>query len=210
MVLKYERNGSLAKMLMEHPILTVDCASGITVDILLAVKYLHRKKIIHGDLKPANILLNTSYRAIVTDFGLCKIDSEKNTGHWGTREYQSPEQLTEGEEWDSKVDIFAIGVIFIEMVAGSHPFQVIGNIQKTVDNIKKITFEIPYMLQPTAISFLHLTVCQKTSRMNVQNTVQHQFIKGKVASAAVTFTCSPKIIMNEEFVNGALFQHLCQ
>ncbi|XP_059838174.1 interferon-induced, double-stranded RNA-activated protein kinase-like isoform X3 [Hypanus sabinus] len=86
--------------------------------LLDGVEYIHREKLIHRDLKPANIFLieGEKLEAKIGDFGLVKVnDQSSHTKHVGTTYYMSPEQLR-GDDYNHKVDIFALGLIFFELL----------------------------------------------------------------------------------------------
>lgn len=176
-VLKYEANGSLASLLERHNVFTIEFAQNLTVDILLGLAYLHTNNIIHADMKPSNVLVDKNYRAMIGDFGLCKSNSEKYTGVWGTRVYQSPEQLSTTEQWDAKVDIFVVGVMLIEMITGQHPF--VGSAKDEagiLENIRNLTLRFPPVFHPGVMSFMHLTVCPQNFRMSVEQCIKHHLI----------------------------------
>lgn len=107
---------------------------GLMVQIAGAVGYAHRLGILHRDLKPANILVTEGGQVKLVDFGLAKLaggdlqvqlgvgDNLTETGTiLGTVSYLSPEQAR-GEAVDARSDLFALGVIFYEMLAGRRPF----------------------------------------------------------------------------------------
>ena len=97
-------------------------------DVALAVHHAHEQGVIHRDLKPANILLTEDARPMVTDFGLAKqvqTDSSltQSGSALGTPSYMAPEQaLGLIEEIDARTDVYALGVVLYEMVAGMPPF----------------------------------------------------------------------------------------
>ncbi|HLH04566.1 MAG TPA: protein kinase [Bryobacteraceae bacterium] len=91
-----------------------------------AVEYLHGKGIIHRDIKPSNILVDISGTPKVLDFGIAKELQQADDQHTrsemriGTRAYAAPEWLEQGIV-DRATDVYSLGVIFFEMLAGQHP-----------------------------------------------------------------------------------------
>jgi serine/threonine-protein kinase len=92
-------------------------------DVALALGLAHRKGIIHGDVKPANILVSSDGRIKLTDFGMARLASRdlKDTPLLGTPAYWCPEQIL-GKPQDARSDIFSLGVVLYEMITGSRPF----------------------------------------------------------------------------------------
>ncbi|EGC33363.1 hypothetical protein DICPUDRAFT_9742, partial [Dictyostelium purpureum] len=106
--------------------LTEDQCIPIVKKLLKALKYLHLKKIIHRDLKGANILLNNKNKPIIIDFGLShkysKVQNSKFPSRGiGTEGWQAPELLKVESECRSAVDIWGVGCVIIEMLKGGNP-----------------------------------------------------------------------------------------
>jgi eukaryotic-like serine/threonine-protein kinase len=128
---------TLARRLSRGP-LPLPVALGIGVEIADALDAAHRQRITHRDLKPANVMLTPS-GAKLMDFGLATLGAEPLTSDaasaattgdvplttegtvLGTLQYMAPEQV-EGRRADSRTDIFALGAVIYEMVAGRPPF----------------------------------------------------------------------------------------
>lgn len=104
------------------------------------------------------------------------------------------------------MDIFVIGVMFVEMVSGRHPFYVKSDSPETLNNIRQLDFKMPFMLHPTAMSFVHSTICRQAYRMNIKQTLQHPFVKSRVLIAETSFQRSKKEIMNEP-IEATYFNH---
>ena len=124
-VMEYLKAESLETVIKSEGKLALKQALKISKDILKALVYTHDKSIIHRDLKPGNIRFDLRGNAIVTDFGLVKDLQETSitmTGiSIGTPQYMSPEQLL-GEDVDERSDLYQLGVMLYEMLAGQTPF----------------------------------------------------------------------------------------
>src|SRR5258706_10108950 len=113
-------------------------AFAIVPQICDALQFAHDQGIVHRDIKPENILLDRRGRVKVADFGLAKIvepgradlpvspnigaaQQHGPTGVMGTPQYMSPEQITAPGEVDHRADIYALGVVFYQMLTGELP-----------------------------------------------------------------------------------------
>lgn len=93
--------------------------------MLRALHYLHRRGVLHRDLKPDNVFVTTDEQIKVMDFGLAKRDKAQSTQSdtiSGTIAYMAPEQF-QGESASVASDLFAVGVMAYEIMVGQHPFE---------------------------------------------------------------------------------------
>jgi serine/threonine-protein kinase len=95
-------------------------------DVASALSYAHERGIVHRDVKPVNVLLDSDRRGVLSDFGIIKVltasDNLTRVGAGvGTPEYMSPEQCRGGAV-DARSDIYALGVMLYEMLTGRTPF----------------------------------------------------------------------------------------
>ncbi len=105
--------------------LPVDVALGIASKVLLGLAYVHSHGMVHRDLKPENIRITTRGDAKIMDFGIAYDPSESNLTQpgvlIGSPHYLAPEQI-QGGKLDARVDLFAFGITFYEMLTGRRPF----------------------------------------------------------------------------------------
>jgi eukaryotic-like serine/threonine-protein kinase len=92
-------------------------------EVACALGVAHRKGVIHGDVKPANMLITDDGRLKLMDFGMARLASRdsKATPLVGTPAYWCPEQIM-GKPQDARSDLFSLGVVLYEMVTGKRPF----------------------------------------------------------------------------------------
>jgi serine/threonine protein kinase len=126
-VMPYIEGESLASRLIRERQLSADDALKITGDVAAALDYAHRSGFVHRDIKPANILLHDG-EAMVADFGIAlavqAAGGERLTGTGfavGTPQYMSPEQAAADRELDARSDIYSLGAVLYEMLAGEPP-----------------------------------------------------------------------------------------
>jgi eukaryotic-like serine/threonine-protein kinase len=122
LVMEYVEGHSLERIL-EKGSVPYPRACAWAADIAVALDRAHRRGVIHGDVKPANILVNEEGRVKLTDFGMARLarHDTKETPLLGTPAYWCPEQIV-GKPQDSRSDIFSLGVVLYEMITGKRPF----------------------------------------------------------------------------------------
>ena len=118
---------SLDDLLRGNNVLTVPHAKEILRQACAGLAVAHERDLVHRDIKPANLMICDDGTVKVVDFGIAQTreygDKLTNTGEFvGTPGYLSPEVCT-GKEVDARSDIFALGIVFYEMLAGKVPFE---------------------------------------------------------------------------------------
>ncbi|HXT24227.1 MAG TPA: protein kinase [Candidatus Eisenbacteria bacterium] len=128
-----------------------------TCQIAAGLSAAHARNIIHRDIKPSNIIITSDGSARIVDFGLARVVATPSAtmtgGTTGTLPYMSPEQIL-GEPVDQRCDVWALSVLLVQLVTGSHPF--------ARENTTAMTFAIlnqspaaidalPGLLQPIAL-----------------------------------------------------------
>jgi serine/threonine-protein kinase len=127
-VMPYVEGESLRDRLDRETQLPLDEAMQIAREVADALAYAHSHDVVHRDIKPENILMGAGH-AVVSDFGIARAISaaggEKLTETGlavGTPAYMSPEQLAGGEHLDGRTDVYSLGCVLYEMLAGEPPF----------------------------------------------------------------------------------------
>src|SRR3954464_6416158 len=128
-VMPYLQGESLRARLTREKQLPVADAIRIASEIASGLDYAHRNEVIHRDIKPDNVLFHDG-RAVIADFGIALIWNGSDSGHRitkpgvriGTPQYMSPEQASGQSNIDGRSDVYALGVVLYEMLAGQPPF----------------------------------------------------------------------------------------
>ncbi len=125
-VMKYVNGSSLEQRLEQGP-LPIDLARRILRDAAMALGHAHKRGIVHRDVKPANIMLESDGRVVLTDFGISKAldggSALTGTGNIiGTPHYMAPEQA-KGLEVDGRADQYALAVVGHQILTGKQPFE---------------------------------------------------------------------------------------
>jgi serine/threonine-protein kinase len=127
-VMPYMRGGTLRERLTREVQLPLESALHIAREVADALHYAHGEGVIHRDIRPENILLEQGH-ALVADFGIARV-LESVAGHRistsglviGLPGYMSPEQATASRELDGRTDVYSLGCVLYEMLAGQPPF----------------------------------------------------------------------------------------
>jgi serine/threonine protein kinase len=124
-IMEYVGGGTLKDRML--PLLAVREVTRIMHEVASALSYAHLMGIVHRDVKPVNVLMDASGRAVLSDFGIAKVLATSAAlthagAGVGTPEYMSPEQCRGGQV-DARSDIYALGVMLYEMLTGHTPFE---------------------------------------------------------------------------------------
>jgi WD40 repeat protein len=164
--MKLVEGGSLAKRIAnsQSPI-TGEMAARWVAKLAHAVHFAHQRGILHRDIKPGNVLLDSQGEPHLTDFGLAKLVEKDSTltrtmAMLGTPSYMSPEQARgEARQLTTAVDVYGLGAVFYELLTGQPPFAG-GTTMETVRQVLEKEPRRPSVLKPGLDHDLE-TICLK-------------------------------------------------
>jgi len=140
-VMEYVEGQDLKSIIAAESPLPIHRVVDMGIQICSAVGLAHQLGIVHRDLKPHNILVMADDRIKVTDFGIARAMAEASTtvategSVWGTVQYISPEQAS-GQPATPASDVYALGIVLYEMLAGRLPFEADSRVALAVKHIQ--------------------------------------------------------------------------
>jgi serine/threonine protein kinase/tetratricopeptide (TPR) repeat protein len=174
--MEYIEGRDLRAILREKGKFTPEEAISVIRQVCRALRAAHAVGVIHRDLKPPNIMCEPSGRILVMDFGLARTLEDngmtQSGSMVGTMEYMSPEQALAGDI-DQRSDLFALGIIFYELLSGATPFQagsavasLILRTQKQVVSLSDLDPSIPKPLSDIVCRLLERDVNKRYQTAN--------------------------------------------
>ena len=179
LVMPLAHKGQLYRILRKFKKFDEKTAAQILRETISALQYLHsfNPPIIHRDIKPENLLLNNGGRVLLADFGWSNFnDGDVRKTFCGTPEYIAPEMLSK-KGHDTRVDIWSIGVLMFELLAGYSPFVAKSN-QDLYLNIKKLKIQWPKDMPPLAKNLIgKILRLNPSDRPSLEEILNHQWFK---------------------------------
>ena len=155
MVMEYLGGGDFFNLIMAETRLTQEKARYYIAEVSLGLFYLHKKGVIHRDLKLENVMLTVDRHAKLIDFGLSRVGvfKEKNFAHTycGTPTYMAPEMMNR-EPYDAAVDLWSLGIITFELLTGLMPYN--GYDVETLKPLVTLLPHFPSRLSISAVVFI--------------------------------------------------------
>jgi serine/threonine protein kinase len=174
LVVDYVQGGTLRERMGIPPVggkvegaISLEEAVTVVIQMAEALDYAHRQGVIHRDVKPNNILMTDDGRPLLADFGLVKSiqDDRRLTDSGmilGTPDYVAPEQA-QGSAVDGRADIYALGIILFEVLAGQHPYAGETPISVIVKHISE-PMPVPSAINPGVPAALDQIVARATAK----------------------------------------------
>ncbi|OCT48958.1 hypothetical protein CLCR_04536 [Cladophialophora carrionii] len=197
-VLQMCPNGSLTEMVKVRTCLSLPEVRRYMIQICGGVKYMHKRSVIHRDLKMGNIFLDARMNIKIGDFGLAAVmadEHDRRTTLCGTPNYIAPEILSKSSNrgHDNKVDTWAIGVICYAMLMGTPPFQSKTQ-QEIYTKLRTLEYEwkidsknyIPQQAKDFVASCLNLNSAE---RPEMDELVEHEFFTMGAIADVLDVSC---------------------
>ncbi len=173
--MEYLQGGDLDKWIEDG--LDVNQALDILGKISSALHSVHKQGIIHGDIKPANIIFRKNGCPVLTDFGISYQSKPKQPIHANGEIYASPSyaspELIQGRPFDYRTDLYSLGIMMYEMLVGEKPYQGESEIETIAKSIQDPIPKLPHKLSKLQPLLDSLLAKSATKRLSDAKLVSH-------------------------------------
>lgn len=175
-VMEYVRGRTLKQLISQRGALQADEAVNIMIQLTSAVEHAHENNIIHRDIKPQNVLVKDDGTVKITDFGIAlahdAVQLTQTNAVLGSAHYLAPE-TTRGETPTNQVDIYALGIVFYELLTGSVPFNGENPVQIAMKHLRE---EVP------SVKEFNPTIPQSVENIIIKATVKNRALRYQSAN----------------------------
>lgn len=211
-VMEYVRGRTLKQLISQRGALDKKEAVDIMIQLTSAVQHAHVNHIIHRDIKPQNVLVKDDGTVKITDFGIAlahdTVQLTQSDAVLGSAHYLAPE-TTRGEPATNQIDIYALGIVFYELLCGSVPFQGDNPVQIAMKHLRE---EVPCIREfnptlPQSIENIITKATVKNRKLRYQSAqelledLQKCLLPEYADAEKLVFTESepqPTVVMNEQ------------
>lgn len=175
-VMEYVRGRTLKQLISQRGALNCDEAVNIMMQLTSAVQHAHENHIIHRDIKPQNVLVKDDGTVKITDFGIAlahdAVQLTQSNAVLGSAHYLAPE-TTRGETPTNQVDIYALGIVFYELLTGSVPFNGDNPVQIAMKHLRE---EVP------SVKEFNPTIPQSVENIIIKATIKNRSLRYQSAN----------------------------
>ena len=205
-LLELGEQGSLSKFMQGGKVLSEKLALRFLLQAARALRHLHERGVIHRDVKPENLLLSERFDVKLCDFGWsCPIDSDSKTLETtcGTFQYSAPEVCNHKSQ-TPKIDVWALGVIFFEMLVGRPPF-VAFSLAGMKQEIERTLLTLPGSASSASQDLRRqvLTI-DPEQRPSIQQVLQHPALAARSGELLTPLTSQEKSELERNFQQSDL------
>lgn len=193
-VMEYVRGRTLKQLISQRGALDKREAVDIMMQLASAVQHAHENQIIHRDIKPQNVLVKDDGTVKITDFGIAlahdAVQLTQNDAVLGSAHYLAPE-TTRGEPASNQIDIYALGIVFYELLSGSVPFKGENPVQIAMKHLRE---DVP------GIRDFNPTLPQTIENIIIKATVKNRKLRYQTAQEMLN---DLKLCLMPEYANTA-------
>jgi len=144
LVLEYVDGQTLAQWMRDHPAPNLEAVRGIVEQVARGLEAFHRREMVHGDIRPENVILDGAGTARIIDFGSVRVAgvaelSQEEAGPLGTAQYSAPECLL-GETATAEADVYALGAIAYQALTGRLPYGALPGRLRSARELRRLHY----------------------------------------------------------------------